>query len=708
MGFIDFAIACYNFLVNGLEFFKNVIEIIAVFLSVISFIYFNLNRFSKVVRALFAKKGLNIFSQIRIVFTCRKSLIKKRAFLEFAMLRTQGNRIEMHEWKRLINEFKNFFEKNETSLVYTIPNCSLLIEKSFSEIVDEYFTFFSDSKTMRYFGITDERIPWVLALEIDEAYVTPTCLLTGLLSKYEENWNEFINKYMSSVHITENETDERNCVLSNELYMTFAWLLWGPSYEIDCAEYWDGLCQISYGDESNSVPAIADRESSEAKDLREYLLDREDKHYGCLLSTQVRLYKCAEFYEKEMWGVSTENTYFYNKHKHGDFSFGIRMEDYDLYKNYKEKKYYCTAYVWVLFEVENEDDNSFFPERTVAFFEHSNLADTDNYLFLLKRVVEKSIAHFADVYSDKKYHSRKYRFICGMNDEIEDYCIERYEEEMKKDTELAELFRKNISLKKKRKAHEVFAGYDEFFSHGKSYSFVELDYANRNDISLLARFYAEIYIEAFPDDDEREKFDNLLYYLKNAHTNKEYRYHILLAKDDEDNVLAGCIFDYYSRRNIAAIEFIAVKQSVQSLGIGSELYQKVVSKINEDAIRHQKNDVDYIFCEMDSPDYSTKSEKKYLYFWNKNGYCKLDFKYIQPPLSESQAAVEHLWLAVASQYKMVNYVDSDIVIDFLYCYMKYSMKIDEPRENKCFKKMCSDLKKMKRVDVQKLPLTYGE
>ena len=91
-------------------------------------------------------------------------------------------------------------------------------------------------------GIRDDRLKWVLKIRIEEAYATPTCLLTGLLSKYEENWEEFIKRYVSTAYITDNNDNAADNIRTDELYFTFGWLLWGPSYELDYKNYWAGLC----------------------------------------------------------------------------------------------------------------------------------------------------------------------------------------------------------------------------------------------------------------------------------------------------------------------------------------------------------------------------------------------------------------------------------------------------------------------------------
>ena len=81
-------------------------------------------------------------------------------------------------------------------------------------------------------------------------------------------------------------------------------------------------------------------------------------------------------------------------------------------------------------------------------------------------------------------------------------------------------------------------------------------------------------MECFPDNDERETFDNFLYYLKQAETSNEYKYHIILAKNDNGDILGGGVFNYFLDTNAGMIEFLAVKPELQSNGIGTMIYKK--------------------------------------------------------------------------------------------------------------------------------------
>ena len=685
-----------------LELFLNILEFVAIVISIVTFFVVMLNKYSKALKKIFGPCGMGFWMRLRVLFICRKSQVKKRAFIEYAILKTGGVPAITSEWNAIINGFKAYYSDAEQSeLIYSVPNCTPLIEGQLSEVTARYFQYFSQDKVKKAFGIQDEQLSWVIKLRIEEAYATPTCLLTGLLSQYNESWEEFIKRYVSTAYITENGEIQSKNVLSNELYFTFAWLLWGPSYELEYRKYWAGLCQLSYGDESNSMPAIADSETSVAEKLRVRFLENEDHRYGALISADVTIFDKKPFYASLRSNINPDNTYFYDKVENGDLSYGVRIDSFAPCVNYKAQKYYSTAYVWILFELE-DDDYSFKPEKSVAFFEHANLANNGTYNFLIETLIDKSLKHFESIYSNPEYAQRKYRFVCAMNGRIESECISKYRELMQSGTPFGNVLKENIIMEPKHSAADVFSAYDEFFSPRRLLNYVEVSYQNPKTITDFGQFYTDVYMEAFPDDDEREGFDNFLKYLKRANESKEYRYHIVLAKDEMDRVIGGCIFNYYKKSNTGVIEFLAVKSDLQSSGIGTMIYKHVSSILSDDAHQMSGKPLDYVCCEIDSPEHSKAEIKKYLYFWNKNNFWHLDFDYVQPALSANQQPVTGLWLTISSQRTACKDVPNKLVMDILYDYMKYAMCIDDPLQCSEYIKMETQLMENDTVRLKKI------
>ena len=676
----------FEFIAQYLELFLNIIELIALIVSAFTFFFLMMNQYSKALRVILAPCGMGFWPRLRVMFLCRKSPVKKRAFIEYAILKTAGYTTVASQWHSIINAFKAFYQDNQTPPIYEIPNCTSLIGDDFSDVTQRYFDFFNTPRVKKAFGIQSTTISWVTKLRIDEAYITPTCLLTGLLSKYEENWSEFIKRFVSTAYITEADDTVYNDILSNELYLTFAWLLWGPSYELNYKSHWAGLCQISFGDESNSVPAVAERESDTLARLTQRLETNQGHRYGTLVSAEVSLHENKNYYKALRNSINPENAYFYNKIEDGPLSFAVQLDNFTPCESYKAKKYYCTAYVWILFEQDDPQHYGFQPEKSVAFFEHANLTDNATYQFLIETLLDKCIKHFETIFSDPKYNGRNYRFVCAMNKRIEEAFFQRLQQYTQQDTPLAHSFNQRIFPDPKHTSAVTFSTFDEYFESKNTLQFQEVLPTDKASITDLGIFYTQIYMESFPDPDERETFDSLLSYLQDAQSASEYRYHIILAKNETGNIVGGAIFDYFKSSNAGVIEFIAVKNDSQSSGLGTQLYRHIQQMLSEDSYKNKKQHLSHIFCEIDSPEYSKSSIKKYLYFWSKHNYRHLDFNYIQPSLSPAQSAVTGLWFTTAPQGKQTP-VSGKYVLNVLHDYMKYSMRIPAPTQHPDYKRM---------------------
>ena len=339
-----------------------------------------------------------------------------------------------------------------------------------------------------------------------------------------------------------------------------------------------------------------------------------------------------------------------------------------------------------------EDDSyNFKPEKSVAFFEHANITDNNTYSFLIESLIEKSLMHFKKIFSDERLNGRRYRFVCALNKQIENTCLARYEEVANEDSVFGKSLRQRVLMKPKRSPISAFRAYDNFFMRNRNIMFTDIDYNDRQAVTDLGIFYTDIYMESFPDPNEREQFDNLLLYLKRGHESADYEFHIVLAKDENDKIIGGCIFDYYTASNAGVIEFLAIRKDLQSSGIGTALYKNALSILERDAYAATKEQLRCICCEIDSPEYNKASIKKYLYFWHKNGYKHLDFKYIQPALSQSQQPVYGLWFNIMPLNLGENGISGNYILSVIADYMKFSMQLGDYENSQEYKAMKREL-----------------
>ena len=309
-------------------------------------------------------------------------------------------------------------------------------------------------------------------------------------------------------------------------------------------------------------------------------------------------------------------------------------------------------------------------------------------------MIDKAFAHFRKIFQDPALSDRKYRFICSFNDVVAEKFIERYNSIMKEES--GKVFKERLFIEPKRSGPETFEEIDDFFYEGSDVTFQEIDKNDKESLCDLFEFYTKIYEESFPKD-ERESFENILYYLKKNTPQDKYRYHITIARNSDNEIIGGAIYDYFSSINSGAIEFIVVTKDNQSAGIGTKIYNHIVKVLSIDSHEFGYNSLNRIYCEIDSPSAASNKEKKYLYFWNKNNYKRLDFNYIQPSLSSDKNSVYGLWLVTSNISAKEDEVKKEELIEFLRCYLRYCMQIDNPDENKIFIKMKKDIESRDKV-----------
>jgi GNAT superfamily N-acetyltransferase len=241
-----------------------------------------------------------------------------------------------------------------------------------------------------------------------------------------------------------------------------------------------------------------------------------------------------------------------------------------------------------------------------------------------------------------------------------------------------------------------------------SLSFQELGTTFKDRFSLLL-FHRGTYTDAFPDADERESMKNMWKYLKLKRDGwyGKNNYHIVLAKMDGRTV-AGRIFDYLDRPNVGVAEFRCVAPAFQKQGVGKRLWDHTDNLLIQDAIRAGHETCDYVVGEINDPlTYVSKSglegkEKNLgrMQSYAKNGWCVLDFTYMQPALSHDQEAVPGLKLILRvplNAHIVPDSVSPSLVKDIVHEYMRLAMRIDDPKQNQTYKEMAAELDKMEAV-----------
>src|SRR5580704_19638027 len=193
-----------------------------------------------------------------------------------------------------------------------------------------------------------------------------------------------------------------------------------------------------------------------------------------------------------------------------------------------------------------------------------------------------------------------------------------------------------------------------------------------DDLDLLSRFYDDLYVAGFPDPNERESLANMKRYLKLRREGwyGENCYHIILALDG-DRTVAASVSDYLATPNCGVIEFLLVAESLWGTGIGKKLHAATIEALDGDARRVGRDGVNGIVIELNDPFRVAARDDNFDPFeraliWDRWGYGRLCFPYVQPALSDKQEPVICLLLAMKPvapnfRYKVPPSLVSDVL-----------------------------------------------
>ena len=237
-----------------------------------------------------------------------------------------------------------------------------------------------------------------------------------------------------------------------------------------------------------------------------------------------------------------------------------------------------------------------------------------------------------------------------------------------------------------------------------TYRFVDLTPSKR-DVERLVAFYEGLYVAEFPDPDEREALANMVRYLETdgAHGNA---YVVTLVYDGE-SVVAGAVADYFVRSSCGAIEFLTVAPHARGHGLGAHLTRHVERRM-ADAAAERARALALVMAEMNDPLVRTNVPDSFdpferLRFWQRLGYRRTGFPYVQPALSPAQSPVTSLLLAAKPvDPAPAQTVPATLVIAFLRDYLTYAMRFDDPATSPEFVAMNAYLERHPAVPLTSL------
>jgi hypothetical protein len=682
---------------------NNFVSFFAILAVVVTTLFSITRPYIRIVKTLLCPLGYKLSNIFVLLWYIRGNPSRlTRIFVEICIVKSAGEyQPQKGWWRERLKELIELRRRNAENVSITLSNCSPLTENAFSKCIGRYFDYLHHKKRMKKFHIAEDApLQFVCSLAFAEGALLPISLVSGLMSRYSDDWQTIIEKFVYSPFGME---EDEHHVLPNELYFTFAWLLWGPSYTLRDQQLFDKLIQYAYGDESNSINMVMKNDSEGERIWR--MLNSDIRFTKALVcSVNCHIYESKGYVRQRRHNFSSEARYFIDKIAE-NANFICECNNASIGKGYKALNYYCTAYVWIMFELVTDND-LFDPLKTVAFFEHSNLANAENAVFLEDRLVDKAIHYFVTMFQSDEYSNRHYRFCLSFNASIFERFYAKYNEIVGRDDVLAKQFRQQLELVGTRTTANIFGAFDDYFdSDFSECEYIEVDDNDETTLALLGTYYTQVYCKAFPDPNLRESLDNMLEYLakkrKGWYGKNNYR---IVVGQTGKSVTSGIICDYFAEANAALVEFIAVKPNIRTRGHGNRIFTKAIGLMNSDAVKARHGQLDWVICEMEDPSaMKTDQERTALHFWRKMGFCRIDgFQYIQPALSPEKEAVDSLIL-IAYSPKGLNAMPSETLGKIIINYAYWAMRITEPGTDPAIKKMISQLETISSP-LQLMPL----
>lgn len=223
---------------------------------------------------------------------------------------------------------------------------------------------------------------------------------------------------------------------------------------------------------------------------------------------------------------------------------------------------------------------------------------------------------------------------------------------------------------------------------------IEIDHEDPSDSTLFTQAYQELFIPAFPDPGEREPQQEILdklclrrhgYYGRNT-----YR---VIVMEEDGHPVGLCVFAYLARSNAGIIEFLAVSPLCRGQGIGSILCHEAEKRLVADALAMNHQPLDWLLVEAHDPARVMPGEDVCdpavrIRFWEHQGFCKVAFPYVQPPLGKTALPVRKFLLMT----KILNFgwfgvVPSETFAMALQEYAYWGFGIESPADNRYVREM---------------------
>jgi ribosomal protein S18 acetylase RimI-like enzyme len=628
---------------------NNIIGFFAIVVSIIVAAIFFSGLFR--LREAFKEFQFSFSRLIRIYWYTRSNRRKLvRLYLELFIMRSGGQIASKEMFKEINDEF--LILRDHTKMVIEIDDCSFITAPEFNECVKHYFDFFSKPFNRKKFLILqDEPLSFISTISISEGFLSPYVLIDGLIMRYQDSWPHIINKYKEF-------TTAREYANPQDLSFLFSWLLWGPSWQPVLENTHYAVLFFAFGDENNAIPVILPTQSN--KFANQW---REKSFSGECCDIQIKLYDTKSYLDAHWEQFTPEYQYTMQKHRDraDDYCYLMEYQSHNRKLHLVESKYYCTAYQWIMLERITNNYDPFSIKDCIVMFEHANMADEKHREFLMKMLITKTFSYLIEKYKENEISGKKYRyrFCIASNKNVEKAFQNRLREISTEEGN--QFFNEFVIAESVRTPISILIEIDNVFTQGRKMDTPVIEEAqnDKEGITDLCNMYGRIFLQAFPNADERESLENIIQFLQSGNEDEER--HIIHIKE-KSSIIGSMIFSYFQNANAGYIPYIVIDSGYRQKGYARLLFERAMQLLEQDAKKHKKDIIKYVFLEIDKfDDYIPP----YVYLWHSLGFKRIDLSYIQPPLNKEKSHSENLFLLVHPLNPKSTFISSEDVKLFL-------------------------------------------
>lgn len=564
----------FYYLGDFLNYVNNYVQFVLIVATLLVTLFFFMLPYIRPLKSLLKPIGLTSGEIFKILFICRRKPRKLiRIYIELAIIKTKGIYRDGSWWRSFRQVFKKFLDDNDSLHVYNVQVETPfdLANSEFTNLVNQYFKYFKQYKTAGKFAIpADQPVSFITNVTINEGYIVPITFIMGLNDRYDEDWVKILGNYFTAF---QDELPVQSKILPQELYFTYNWLMWGPSYQLKYGSDTSKLIQYGFGDESNSLNVII-KNKGKGREIWDLFCHEgkmiNEKKFGYNSCLTGKLFDTSDYYIHNHELVDIKAIPFLKRLSEEKLGvpYLVELIDFEIKTNQKAENYFFSAYLWIMFGLNDPLSPYFTPRKSITFFEHANLADEHNYNFLANTLVDKCFKYFDSIAEHPHYKHRVYDYCLSMNLFVEKLFLKKLDEMYQ--SKHGAWYRNNLLISTPYTISEILDTFDNYFvNHDKAYQYVEVNPEDKKMVKHLCNYYAEIYLDFVGARENRLSLDQMLLLLKR--NDKCFDFNICLAIDENNQAVGGMIIFFFPELKIGVIECVAVQTNHRNQGVGTSL-----------------------------------------------------------------------------------------------------------------------------------------